>query len=319
MNKTHRFIAPVLGGLVFVAALFVLRHELKAYDVADIFARVKALPRKDVLIALLLTVANYFIMTGYDYLALRYIHRPLHYGKIVLVSFIGYSFSNNLGLSMVAGGSVRYRLYSGWGLSPGEVAKVIGFCIITLWLGFFALCSLVFLYEPMALPQALHLPFKSARPIGLILLGLVIIYLLCCSVWRESLKIKSWNLQLPSAKYFIPQMSVAFIHWGLAGGVVYSLLPKTTGLGYFGFMSIYLLAQLGGLLSQVPGGLGVFESIIVLLLSSRIPSPALFGSLLVFRGVYYILPLIIASSLFAAQELVQKRDSIKAAAKALKR
>ena len=319
MKKAHRYIAPILGGLVFLAALLVLRHELRAYDVADILARVKALPRRDVFIALLLTAANYFIMTGYDYLALRYIHRPLHYAKIVLVSFIGYSFSNNLGLSMVAGGSVRYRLYSGWGLSPGEVARVIGFCIITLWLGFFALCSLVFLYEPLTLPQALHLPFSSARPIGFILLGLVIVYLLCCSVWRDSLKIAAWNLRLPSAKYFLPQMAVAFVHWGLAGGVVYSLLPRTAGLGYASFMSIYLLAQLGGLLSQVPGGLGVFESIIVVLLSSRVPSPALLGSLLVFRAIYYVLPLIVASVLFAGQEVFQKRGTIKAAARALRR
>ncbi|RLB40771.1 MAG: hypothetical protein DRH12_09575 [Deltaproteobacteria bacterium] len=319
MAKAHRYIAPTLGGLVFLAALFVLRHELKAYDVVDIAARVKAMPTTSALIAFLLTAANYFIMTGYDYLALRYIHKPLHYAKIVLVSFIGYSFSNNLGLSMVAGGSVRYRLYSGWGLSPGEVARVIAFCIMTLWLGFFALCALVFLYEPMTLPQALHLPFTSARPIGFILLALVIAYLLGCSVWRDRLKIASWNLRLPSAKYFVPQMTVAFIHWGLAGGVVYSLLPKTPDLTYAGFMSIYLLAQLGGLLSQVPGGLGVFESIIVVLLSSRIPSPALLGSLLVFRGVYYICPLIVASVLFAAQELFQKRHTIKAAARALKR
>jgi len=319
MREAHRYIAPILGGLVFMAALFVLRHEFRAYDLADILARMKTLPRRDVLIALLLTAVNYFIMTGYDYLALRYIHRPLHYARVVLVSFIGYSFSNNLGLSMVAGGSVRYRLYSSWGLSPGEVARIIGFCIITLWLGFFALCSVVFLYEPLTLPQALHLPFSSARPIGLILLALVIIYLLCCSVWRDSLKITAWNLRMPSAKYFLPQMTVAFIHWGLAAGVVYSLLPRTAGLGYASFMSFYLLAQLGGLLSQVPGGLGVFESITVVLLSSRIPTPALLGSLLVFRAIYYVLPLIVASVLFAGQEIFHKSGTIRAAARVLKR
>ncbi|MBW2022147.1 MAG: UPF0104 family protein [Deltaproteobacteria bacterium] len=319
MGKTHRYIAPILGGLVFLAALFVLRHELKAYDIADIMAHVKLLPPRGVLIALILTAGNYLMMTGYDYLALHYIGRPLHYAKIVMVSFIGYAFSNNLGLSMIAGGSVRYRLYSAWGLSVSEVAKIIAFCIMTLWLGFFALCAIVFLYEPMTLPQALHLPFSSVRPIGAILLLLVMAYLLCCSIWRDKLKISALNLQLPHAKYFFPQMAVAFIHWGLAGGVVYFLLPQVDGLGYAGFMSIYLLAQLGGLLSQVPGGLGVFETIMVLLLSPRLSSPAVLGSLLVFRAIYYILPLIAASVLFAGQELFQKRDTIKAAARALKR
>ncbi len=319
MKKSHRYIAPLLSALVFVAALVVLRHELQAYDIMDVFAYTKTLSTQRVILALFLTALNYVIMTGYDYLALRYVRRPLHYGKIVLVSFIGYAFSNNMGLSMVAGGSVRYRLYSGWGLSPGEVAKVIGFCIMTLWLGFFAMCGVVFLYEPMTLPRALHLPFSSVRPIGALLLALVLLYFLGCSVWRDSLKIKAWNLRLPSAKYFGPQMVLAFVHWAMAGSVVFILLPPATDLTYGGFMGIYLLAQLAGLLSQVPGGLGVFESVMFLLLSFHVKGPSLFGALLAFRGIYYILPLLVASFLFAAQELIQKKDALKTVARALRR
>ncbi|MBW2127144.1 MAG: UPF0104 family protein, partial [Deltaproteobacteria bacterium] len=192
------------------------------------------------------------------------------------------------------------------GLSPGEVAKVIGFCIMTLWLGFFAMCGVVFLYEPMTLPRALHLPFSSVRPIGALLLALVLLYFLGCSLWRDSLKIKAWNLRLPSAKYFGPQMGLAFVHWAMAGSVVFILLPPATDLTYGGFMGIYLLAQLAGLLSQVPGGL-------------HVKGPSLFGALLAFRGIYYILPLLVASFLFAAQELIQKKDALKTVARALRR
>jgi uncharacterized membrane protein YbhN (UPF0104 family) len=67
-----------------------------------------------------------------------------------------------------------------------------------------------------------------------------------------------------------------------------------------------LLGQIAGVLSNVPGGLGVFETIILLLLSPSIPSAQLFGALLIYRVVYYLLPLIIAVLLLGAYELRQR-------------
>jgi len=86
-------------------------------------------------------------MTGYDFLALKYINHPLPYIKTAFASFVGYAFSNNIGLSMLAGGSVRYRLYSAWGLSVYEITKVVLFCTATLWLGFLTLAGIIFLVE----------------------------------------------------------------------------------------------------------------------------------------------------------------------------
>jgi uncharacterized membrane protein YbhN (UPF0104 family) len=105
-------------------------------------------------------------MTGYDVLALRYIQHPLSYRKSGLASFVSYAFSNNIGLSIIAGGSVRYSLYSSWKLSAIEITKVIAFCTLTFWLGFFLLGAAVFLSEPVVIPGTLHLPFESVRPMG---------------------------------------------------------------------------------------------------------------------------------------------------------
>ena len=86
-----------------------------------------------------LTVLSYAVMTGYDVLAIHYIRHPLAYSKIGMASFIGYAFSNNIGMSMIAGASLRYRLYSAWGLSTLQITQVVAFCTLTLWLGFFTL------------------------------------------------------------------------------------------------------------------------------------------------------------------------------------
>ena len=264
-------------------------------------------------------ILDYLIMTGYDFFALRYIKRKLHYGKVALASFVGYAFSNNIGLSMVAGGSIRYRLYSAWGLSGLEIAEVVVFCSLSLWLGFLALAGTVFLFEPMVIPKALHLPFNSVRPLGIVFLLLVFAYLLFCFLRKNPLKIGGWAFSLPPVKLFVSQMAVAFLDWGLAGSVLYALLPVIHGLSFIGFMGIFLLAQLAGLLSQVPGGLGVFETIIILLLSTHLRGPAVIGALLAYRCIYYVLPLMAAALLLAGEEVFLRKGRVQRTARSIGR
>ena len=126
-------LGPLFGILFFSVALWILHQELREYHYHDIARHVAEIPHPRLLVALGLTILSYLIMTGYDTLALRYIQHPLAYAKIALASFIGYAFSNNIGLSMIAGASVRYRLYSAWELSALEITKVIAFCTLTLW------------------------------------------------------------------------------------------------------------------------------------------------------------------------------------------
>jgi uncharacterized membrane protein YbhN (UPF0104 family) len=180
-KKLFRSLAPLFGLLLFVAALWVLHHELRAYQLHDVMRHLRELSANRLWLALGLTAVSYLVMTGYDTLALRYVQHPLTYSKIALASFIGYAFSNNMGLSMIAGASVRFRLYSSWGLSTLEITKVVAFCTLTLWLGFFFLGGVVFLVEPMTVPQALHLPFTSIHTLGVIFLMLVGGYLLSSS------------------------------------------------------------------------------------------------------------------------------------------
>jgi len=170
-KKIFRSIGPLIGLLLFAAALWILRRELEEYSYHDVMRSLEELPALRFYMALALTLFSYFVMTGYDSLALRYIRYPLPYRKIALASFIGYTFSINIGLSMIAGGTVRYRLYSSWGLSAAEITKVIASYTLALWLGLFSLSGAIFLIEPVAVPSMLHLPIHSLRPLGVVLLA----------------------------------------------------------------------------------------------------------------------------------------------------
>jgi phosphatidylglycerol lysyltransferase len=300
-------IGPFLGLGLFGIAAVVLYRQLHAHRLHDILYWIRAIPAGRTWTAVLLTACSYLVMTGYDLLALRYIRHPLALGKTALTSFLGYTFSNSIGLSMIAGASVRYRLYSAWGLSSAEITQVVFFCTASLWLGFCALSGAVFVAEPLALPHSLLWPVHTVRPLGLLLLALTALYFTATLASRKALTLRGWRLALPSWRLAGAQVIIASADWLMAGAVLYVLLPQDTPLGFGHFLEIFLLAQLAGLVSQVPGGLGVFETVILLLLPADIAAPRVLGTLVVYRGVYYLLPLMVAVVALGTEELLRRR------------
>ena len=311
MKKFFRSIAPLFSILLFAAALWVLDRELAEYHYQDIINHVGEISGYNIALALALTAVSYLVMTGLDALSLRYVRHQIDYGRIVLVSFISYAFNNNMGFAGIAGSSVRYRLYSAWGLSAVEVAKVIAFCILTSWLGFFSLGGVVFLFEPMSVPGALHLPIASVRPLGMVFLLLVMGYLLGTVSRQKPLKIGKWEFAFPPARLFPAQIAIASLDWALAGSVLYVLLPSTETLSFPVFIAIFLFAQSAGLVSHVPGGIGVFESVVIVLLSSSLPASMVIGPLIVYRVMYYLLPLVVAALLLGVHEVVRNKKGVK--------
>jgi phosphatidylglycerol lysyltransferase len=307
-TKILHGLSAFLGLILFSCALWVLRHELNAYHFRDIAQYLRDLPAHQLLTALTLTFLSYLVMTGYDILAIKYIHHPLEYTRIALASFIGYAFSNNVGLSMIAGASVRYRLYSGWGLSAFDITRVVAFCTLTLWLGFFTLGGLVFLLEPVAISKTIHLPFESARPLGILLLLVVAAYVAGIVFRKQPIKIREWEFSLPSVRLFFAQTGIAVFDWALAASVLYALIPPVSSLSYPEFIAVYMMAQLAGLVSQVPGGLGVFETVALVLLSPHLSASTILGALIAYRGVYYLFPLGFAAVLLGTEELLRKKE-----------
>jgi phosphatidylglycerol lysyltransferase len=127
---------------------------------------------------------------------------------------------------------------------------------------------------------------------------------------KRPIRIGGWEFPIPSSRLFLLQVSIAVLDWGLAGCVLYFLLPSAENLSLTGFIGIYLLAQFAGLISQVPGGLGVFETTILLLLPPRLSASAVLGSLLAYRFIYYLVPLGIASLMLGAHEVIEKKEGV---------
>ena len=56
------------------------------------------------------------------------------------------------------------------------------------------------------------------------------------------------------------------------------------------------------MISNVPGGIGVFETVLLLLLRS-VPQDRLLGALVAYRAIYYFAPFALALVLLGAHEL----------------
>jgi len=312
----RRNFRPLLGLSLFVLAFWVLHHELKQYHYHDIAKSLREVPAGQLLLAFALTLLNYLVLTGYDTLALRYIRHALAYRKIALASFVGYAFSNNIGLSMIAGSSVRYRMYSAWGLTTPEIAKVVAFYTLSLWLGLFAMGGAVFLVSPPPISQGSLIAAVPIRVVGAALLVLLGGYLLWSMLRKRPVSVRGWEFPVPPFRLSLAQISVSCLDWALAGCVLYVLLPPAPNLTFFAFLSIYLFAQMAGMVSQVPGGLGVFEGAVVLLLPKELPTSSVVASLLAYRATYYLLPLCIAGLLLGAYEVLERKERTRRIARA---
>ena len=232
----RKFLGPVLSVILFTAAVWLLHGELKAHHLDDILKAFDSIPAARMWAAIGLTILSYAIMTGYDALALRYIRHQLAYHKIGLASFVGYAFSNNIGLSMIAGASVRYRLYSAWGLSALQITQVVVFCTLMFWLGFFTLGGAVFMIEPLTIPATIHLPLASLRAIGIIMLAVVLAYGILTVAHKAPIKIREWEIQLPSIGLSVYQLVIAALDWMLASLVLFVLLAPGSSISYPAFL-----------------------------------------------------------------------------------
>jgi hypothetical protein len=308
MNK--KLIANVIslafGLLLFSLCLWAVTEQIQKYDFNEVWQSLQTIPKYRLFLAASCTIISYWIMTGYDILALYFIRQLLPYRRIVLAAITSYAISNSTGFPVITGGAIRYRLYSAWGLSKLKIAQMVAFDNIGYWLGMLAISGILFLVEPLGIPHLLKLPFTSVEPIGAIFLSIVIGYLIL-SLIHKPLRIKNSIFLIPSLPFSIAQISLSACDWLLAAGTLYCLLVTVEPLSYPTLCSIYLLAQIAGLISHLPGGIGVFETVILLSLSSTIPDKEILGALLIFRFIYYFIPLLVALLLLAGYEIRRRR------------
>jgi len=296
-------IGLALSLVIIGTALFVLYRMLRGIDGAQVVVALKATERSDVISAALFVAAGYFTLTFYDLFALRTIganHVP--YRIAALAGFTSYSVGHNVGATVFTGGAVRYRVYSAWGLTAFDVAKICFIAGLTFWLGNATVLGLGIAYEPEAASAIDQLPPWFNRIIAIAALCILAGYV--AWVWAKPRVIgrAGWSVTLPGGPFTLLQVVIGIIDLACCALAMYVLLPDAPPIDFVRLAVVFVSATLLGFASHSPGGLGVFDAAMLVALIEY-DKEQLVAGLLLFRLLYYIVPFALSLLILGAREL----------------
>jgi len=296
LKKPPAKVIATLSILLFSASLVVLFFKLRQYSMAEIFANLSLLSPRKLLPAIFFTACNYLVVCGYYILAFRYIRISLPVNTILYGSFVSNAVSNNAGYSMLSSAAVMYRLYARYHVSLLSVSKVVFISSLMLWTGLLTIGGMLLIIEPDVLAHPLHLSIQATRLLGAGILSFIILYVLAGIFRKTPVQVGKFHFTVPPPSITLWQIVISCGDWLFAASALYVLLPHLN-VSFSRFMAAYLLAQFFGIISQVPGGLGVFETILILVFPKTYTTPQVLSALVSFRIIYYLLPLFTALAL----------------------
>jgi uncharacterized membrane protein YbhN (UPF0104 family) len=302
-NGLKFLFVSAIGLLLLSIAIWTLFHKLRSISPLEVANAIRAMPPARIGLAMLLTIVEYFVLTGYDYFGLRYAGARVPYLKVAATAFISDTFNHNIGLTMVTGSSLKFRFYSQFGLSPFQIVKTIGVYTISYWLGFMAMAAGALIAGSFGIGSLMGLSPLYARFIAAAILIIVSIYLGTVLFIKRPLRLFSWQFPCPPPRLAFALLAVACFDWLLACVVFYLLLPPASGILFAAVMTAYLVATFSGIVSQVPGGIAVFESVALLFLDRTAHLASLSATLVVFRAMFYLLPFVCAALLMLVVEI----------------
>ena len=307
-QRLRAWLHALLAAALFAAALAVLHHELREVHYRDLLQAVASLPKVRLLWAMVLCIASYAVLTGYDQLAFLYVKKTIGRWRVAVAAFVGVAIANNAGLALLSGASVRYRFYTRWGIGAGDLSRVVLFCSSAYWLGLLALGGWSLTFHPHPAIERYGVG-ALGRGAGVALLAVTAAYLAAAAIHLPPLRVRSLELAIPSFRLALAQLGLSMLDWVLATAVLYALLPA--GAPSFGvLLGAFLAAQLIGMMSQVPGGVGVFEGVMLVELAQFYRTEQILSALVLYRVIYYLLPLCAGLAILIGDEISVHRHRL---------
>lgn len=292
----------LLAVLLFGLGAFALYHLLAPVDIQTVAAQIRATPLNVIGLALLATFAGYLCLAGYDWSALHHIGKPLPPPVVLSGGFLAYAFGNTVGLTAVSGGAVRWRLYSGLGLDGYDIAAVSTFTAVAFGTAATLVGLVALAVHPAALASVLPLQVGHVRLLAIAATLMILLPLLWASITQRRLKLGRFTLRAPRPGILALQMLISLGDITFSALALYVLLPVGAGPDFLTFLTIFAAATMAGVVSHVPGGVGVFETIIVAALPAGLGVDKIAAALLLYRLIYFFVPFALALVLLSLFE-----------------
>jgi glycosyltransferase 2 family protein len=297
-------VGVVLSIAIIAIAATVLYRLLRTISWSEVVEALVTTDWRDIALAALFVAGGYFTLTFYDLFALRTIGRlDVPYWGAALAGFTSYSVGHNVGASVLTGGAVRYRVYSGWGLTAIDVAKICFVAGLTFWLGNATVLGLGIAYAPLAATAIDQLPAWLNRTGAFAILLILALYV--SWVWRRPRVVgrEGWRVALPDGPFTLLQIGIGIVDLAFCALAMYMLMPEEPNIGFVTLAVIFVSATLLGFASHAPGGIGVFDAAMLVGLWQFDREDVVAG-LLLFRLLYYIVPFALSLVILGARELV---------------
>jgi uncharacterized membrane protein YbhN (UPF0104 family) len=284
----------------FIVVTYLLVSQARTVQWDEVLAAVQHHPVESLVRAALFAAASFALYSCFDLLGRYYTGHQLRTPQVLIVTFISYAFNLNLG-ALVGGIAFRYRLYSKLGLDAEVTTRVLFISMATNWLGYLLLGGLVFWWGAITLPPEWKVDTVVLRLIGLVMTAAAITYLLLCAFSRKRRwTIRGNELTLPSWRMALLQLLMSSANWLLIAGAVFMVLEKQ--VPFPEVLAVLLMAAIAGVMAHIPAGLGVLEAVFVALLSHQVPKNELLAAMLIYRAIYYLIPLLLATLAYLALE-----------------
>ncbi|MEN3929890.1 lysylphosphatidylglycerol synthase domain-containing protein [Microvirga sp. W0021] len=307
-RKKLAWLGPIASTVLFVVALGVLWHIIAGMDYAKLKEAFFSVGLEYIGIALAFTIVSYCLLTCYDALALWQLKVKVPYRTTALASFTSYAISFTLGFPLLTAGTVRYWIYSGRGVRPSIIASLTVIAGFTFWIGMGTVLAWCLLRKAVVLSNLVYTELGFVYAVGYGAAIAIAGYFIWVSLKRRSIRVKNWQLELPGFRVSLGQMLIGAADTCAGAAVFYALMPHVN-LGFETFLAVYVFAVMIGMFSNIPGGAGVFETIMLLALS-RYPREEVFGALILYRIIYYLIPFVIALSILGAYEIFSRMRPI---------
>lgn len=294
-------IVAVVALLIVGLSVLALSRLLSNVVYDDLIAAIEDTSWSRIGLALLFTGGSFLALSIYDVHALHFAGARLPYRLVALASFCAYAVGNIAGFGPLTGGSVRYRFYSPFDLEPEAIAKVVAYVAAAFGFGLAFVAGVGLTVSGPDLASLIGMPGATVRGIGLLMLAGVAAVLLFSAMRRGSVTVFGRAVALPDVRDIVSQLVATSVDVACAAAVLYVLLPDGD-ISFPTVLAVFSVAIGAGVLSHLPGGVGIFETIVVGALGTRLPIDGVISALLLYRIIYYVVPLVVAVTAMIVSE-----------------
>jgi uncharacterized membrane protein YbhN (UPF0104 family) len=282
-----------LSLIFLLAAGYMIVTRARDVDWHAVWSAIQGYSWRELLIAGLLTACGFTVYSTFDLFGRHYTGHDLQRPRVMLITAISYAFNLTLG-SIIGAAGIRLRLYQQLGVTGADVARIIAISVGINWLGYALVAGVLFAANLVSLPEAWHVNPATLPTIGWVLIAIVAAYIGATAfVGDTNFRVRGKDLCVPKLAAALVQLALGSANWMIMGAVLYCLMRSEAS--YPLTLSVVMVASVAGIISRIPGGIGVLEATSIAILAPQLGETKVLAGILAYRAIYYLSPLMLAT------------------------